>query len=116
MILVRSKTIRFAEFCSLKYLMPLAAKNKKHREMMSLLMETAADFRTVPVDSPMTFPSEELCSEIKEMGGKAIAFPAVDSAVEDALISCGDNELIVSLGSLYNAGEIRNVMQKRLTR
>lgn len=40
MILVRSKTIRFAEFCSLKYLMPLAAKNKKHREEQKLHSST----------------------------------------------------------------------------
>ena len=91
-------------------------RDKKQRDILGLLMDTAIDFRTVPVDSPRTISADDLCSEITKMGGKATSFYTIGSAIDDAIAGCRENEMIISLGSLYNAGKVRKEIKNRLDR
>lgn len=90
-------------------------RDKKHRDMLGILIDDNSDFRTVPVDSARALQSDELCRDILEMGGTAVSFTSVKEAVKDALSKCRDDEAIVSFGSLGNAGEIREVVLSQVT-
>lgn len=82
-------------------------KDKDYKSMMEVIIPVAERFITVEPNNSRALSSKELEKYLKEQGIKAIDGGKVKEAVELALKSISDEEVICAFGSLYYIGEVR---------
>ncbi|MBQ7278465.1 MAG: bifunctional folylpolyglutamate synthase/dihydrofolate synthase [Clostridia bacterium] len=86
--------------------------DKDHGEMLSLLLPLADSFITVQPRNPRAMGDTELAAEIVSLGGKAQAAGTVENGLKLLLQEAKPSDVLVAIGSLYMAGDIRAAMRK----
>ena len=86
--------------------------DKDHGDMIRLLLPFTRRFITVRPDSPRSMGAEELAEEIRSLGGKAEPAGTVENGVKALLSEAKPEDILLAIGSLYMAGDIRSAMGK----
>ena len=86
--------------------------DKDYRDIMALMMPMAKEFFCLTPFSDRALPAAELTARITEWGGKATCCETVEGGIEKALASAGKDGAVVSFGSLYLAGAVREAYLK----
>ena len=86
--------------------------DKDHGDMIRLLMPQAKRFVTVQPNSPRAMTSEALSEEICSLGGEAEAAGTVENGVKTMLHQAAPDDVLLAIGSLYMAGDVRKAMGK----
>ena len=94
------------------FLMGILA-DKDYSHVIDRILPYASEFYTLTPLNPRALPAEELAEELKKRGAEALACAAVDEGVDKAIAAAGKDGLLVIFGSLYLAGAVRTVFQRR---
>ena len=86
--------------------------DKDHSEMIQILMPKVKFFVCVCPNSPRSMDSEALAGEIRNLGGKAVSAGTVQNGVQSILKHAKEKDVLLAIGSLYMAGDIREAMGK----
>ena len=86
--------------------------DKDHGDMILQLLPQAKCFVTVRPDSPRAMDAEALAEEIRALGGQAESAGSVQDGVERMLREAEPEDVLLAIGSLYMAGDVRNAMGK----
>lgn len=81
--------------------------DKDYHDIMALMMPMAKEFFCLTPFSDRALPAAELTARLIEWGGKATCCETVEEGIEKALASAGKDGAVVSFGSLYLAGAVR---------
>lgn len=81
--------------------------DKDYREIMGLMLPMAQEFFCLTPFSERALPAAELAALLTELGGKATVCETVEEGVEKARNAAGKDGVVVSFGSLYLAGAVR---------
>ena len=86
--------------------------DKDYHDIMALMLPMAKEFFCLTPFSERALPAAELTARITEWGGKATCCETVEEGIEKALASAGKDGAVVSFGSLYLAGAVREAYLK----
>lgn len=86
--------------------------DKDYHDIMALMMPMAKEFFCLTPFSERALPAAELTVRITEWGGTATCCETVEEGIEKALASAGADGAVVSFGSLYLAGAVRDAFLK----
>lgn len=86
--------------------------DKDHGDMIRLLLPLAKRFIAVHPDSPRAMTDEALAEEIRSLGGEAEAAGTAESGVKRMLDQAQPEDVLLAIGSLYMAGDVRKAMGK----
>ena len=86
--------------------------DKDHGDMIRTLLPLAKRFVTVRPESPRAMTAEALAEEIRSLGGEAEPAGAVRNGVETLLKQAQPDDVLLAIGSLYMAGDVRAAMGK----
>lgn len=89
-------------------------RDKDYEKMTSDLLSIGDSFITVMPDNDRALTAEELADIIKKNNKKAISSKSIKDAVNLALETREDNEMLVFCGSLYMIGEVRTLLKEKL--
>lgn len=89
-----------------------ALADKDYRKMLQMIAPLAALTILPPLQTGRAIPARQLAHVVKELGNKAIVTRSVDQAVHKALEVAGEGDMICALGSLYLAGEIKQIFHQ----
>ncbi|MBQ0001531.1 MAG: bifunctional folylpolyglutamate synthase/dihydrofolate synthase [Clostridiales bacterium] len=64
-------------------------------------------------DNPRALPAEDLAAAIREHGGTAVAVKDLHTAIDMAFAEAGEEDVILSFGSLSNIGAITEYLEER---
>ena len=81
--------------------------------MLQCILPKAESVLTVTPDNHRALPAAELAELINGKGVEAKAYESIDAAVETALKESEPSTVILAVGSLYMAGEIRQQVFSR---
>ena len=84
--------------------------DKDHGDMIRHLLPLAKRFIAVRPDSPRAMSDEALAEEICSMGGTAVPGGTVKHGVDLMLSEAKPDDVLLAIGSLYMAGDIRAAM------
>jgi len=82
--------------------------DKDYHDIMALMMPMAKEFFCLTPFSERALPAVSLAARLNEWGGKATPCETVEEGIEKALRSAGKDGVVVSFGSLYLAGAVRD--------
>ena len=85
-------------------------KDKNYEETLRILLPFAEKFYCTEPPDDRALPAGEMRSRIERLGGNASAFDSVGSALSAAMSDAGETP-VIAFGSLYLAGEIRDIMK-----
>lgn len=86
--------------------------DKDHGDMIRLLMPHTRRFVTVRPDSPRSMAADALADEIRSLGGEAESAGTVENGVKTLLKGAQPEDVLLAIGSLYMAGDVRRAMGK----
>ena len=86
--------------------------DKDHADMIRQLLPLAGKFYTVQPASPRAMTAEALAEEIRALGGTAQAVDSVADGVKKMTAAAGPKDVLLAIGSLYMAGDVRTAMGK----
>ena len=86
--------------------------DKDHGDMIRQLLPQAKRFITVRPESPRAMRAEDLVEEIRSLGGEAEPAGSVKEGVSKLLAKAGPDDVLLAIGSLYMAGDVRRTMGK----
>lgn len=89
--------------------------DKDVEAMYHPLLGIAERFFTVTPNTPRSMPSDVLAQRLANMGIPSQGYPSIDAAVSAAINFAGTDGVICAIGSLYMAGEIRDIILSRKT-
>ncbi len=87
--------------------------DKDYTEIIRILKPFASQFICVTPVSTRALPAEEFVKALRLEGMKAQAAPDIEQGIETALTLSGGIWPVVAFGSLYMAGELRTIWQRR---
>ena len=87
-------------------------QDKDTGRMLEQLLESAQQFICIEPDSQRAMTAEQMTRFLKEKGARAQSCKTAEQAVELAIRCAGENGVVCALGSLYLAGEIREIFEK----
>lgn len=87
--------------------------DKDHGDMIRQLLPLTKRFITVRPDSPRAMTAEDLAEEIRSLGGEAEPAGFAKDGVNTMLEQANDDDVLLAIGSLYMAGDVRKAMRKR---
>lgn len=82
-------------------------KDKEYISMIRTMLPLAKRFLTITPDSPRSLTATTLAKIIREEGGDAEPMESVDIALETALHTSEENDVICVFGSLYYLAQVR---------
>lgn len=88
--------------------------DKDYNKMTSDLLSIGDNFITVTPNNDRALTADELCDIIKANGKEAKAAKDIKEAVDIALETRSDDEMLVFCGSLYMIGEVRVYLKEKL--
>jgi dihydrofolate synthase/folylpolyglutamate synthase len=88
--------------------------DKDHGDMIRQLLPQAKCFVTVRPDSPRAMDAEALAEEIRALGGQAEPAGTVQNGVARMLQDAKPDDVLLAIGSLYMAGDVRVAMGKEV--
>ena len=83
--------------------------DKNYEEVMRILSSVSKEFVTVAIDYRRALASEELAAFIDGLGLHATMCETVKEGVETAIKLAGEGDVVCCVGSLYLAGEVREI-------
>ena len=87
----------------------------KGRDIAQMLEEFGAQTAEVLIcctaDSPRAFPANEIAAIARAMGIEAEVIPAIDDAVERALVVAEPDDMILIAGTTYVVGQARTILR-----
>ena len=86
--------------------------DKDHGDMIRQLLPLTKRFFTVQPDSPRAMTAVDLAEEIRALGGEAIPAGSVKDGIDRMLHDAGPEDVLLAIGSLYMAGDVRTAMGK----
>ena len=86
--------------------------DKDHGDMIRQLLPKARRFITVQPDSPRAMSAEALAEEIRSLGADAEPAGSVENGVKTMINGAGKEDVLLAIGSLYMAGDVRALMGK----
>lgn len=86
-------------------------KDKDIDSVLQLLMDKFDKVITTTPDSDRSMSSEELRDKIKKYVDDVISIPNIEDAVNYALDNAKEDEIIISAGSLYMIGTVRQLVK-----
>ena len=86
--------------------------DKDHGDMIRQLLPLSKRFYTVRPDSPRAMSAEALADEIRALGGEAQPVESVRDGVRIMTETAGPEDVLLAIGSLYMAGNVREAMAK----
>jgi len=86
--------------------------DKDYHDIMALMMPMAKEFFCLTPFSERALPAVSLAARLNEWGGKATPCETVEEGIEKALACAGKEGVVVSFGSLYLAGAVRDAYLK----
>ena len=86
--------------------------DKDHGDMIRRLLPLAKRFITVQPDSPRSMSAESLAEEIRSLGGVAEPAGTVKNGIKKMLLEARPEDVLLAIGSLYMAGDVRTAMGK----
>jgi len=85
------------------------------RDIAQMLEEFGAQTAEVVIcctaDSPRAFPANEIAAVARAMGIDAEVIPAIDDAVERALVVAEPDDVILIAGTTYVVGQARTILR-----
>lgn len=84
--------------------------DKLQPEMMKQFLTISSDVITVTPDSPRALPAEAYAEALNALGARAVAADTLAKGQDKAKALAGENGTVVAAGSLYFAGELRNLL------
>ena len=84
--------------------------DKDYGEMFRPLLPHIAHFVCITPDNPRKLPAAELAQHLTQAGAKATACETVKEGVDKAIALAGDDGVVLSFGSLYAIGDIKNAI------
>lgn len=88
--------------------------DKDYPKMTSDLLSIGDNFITVTPNNDRALTSEELADIINKSGKNAIPCKTIKEAVDTALKTREEDEMLVFCGSLYMIGEVRGILKEKL--
>lgn len=82
--------------------------DKDYRDIMGLMMPMASEFFCLTPFSERALPAAELAACLTQWGAKATPCETVEEGIGAALAAAGEKGIVVSFGSLYLAGAVRD--------
>ena len=79
-------------------------------EMVEQLRQVSGEYVTVTPDSPRAMAAGELSALIRAQGGEAVTGGDIQTGIRLAIEQAGKDGVICCIGSLYLAGEARQIM------
>ncbi len=86
--------------------------DKDHGDMIRELLPLAKRFITVRPESPRAMTDEALAEEIRSLGGTAEPAGTVQNGIRKMLDDAAPDDVLLAIGSLYMAGDVRTTMGK----
>ena len=86
--------------------------DKDHGDMIRALLPHVQRFVTVRPNSPRAMSAKALAEEIRSLGGEAEPADTVENGVERMLREARPEDVLLAIGSLYMAGDVRVSMGK----
>lgn len=86
--------------------------DKDHTRMTEILAPHAERFVCVTPPSPRALPAETLAESIRSRGMEAETAESLPAAIRAGLTAAADGGVLVMMGSLYLAGEIRSIFRQ----
>jgi len=86
--------------------------DKDYHDIMALMMPMAKEFFCLTPFSERALPAAELTARLTQWGAKATCCGSVEEGIRMALASAGKDGAVVSFGSLYLAGAVREAFMK----
>lgn len=83
--------------------------DKDYRRMFSKIMPLASEIILPQLKTTRALPANDICAYVKNKGYRAETAENVTAAVRRALDIAGDDDMICAAGSLYLAGEIKQI-------
>jgi folylpolyglutamate synthase/dihydropteroate synthase len=91
-------------------------KDKNYEEVMRILSSASKEFVTVAIDYSRALSSDELADLIGGLGLNATMCSSVKEGVDTAMdIARRENGVVCCVGSLYLAGEVREIFSPDAT-
>lgn len=87
-------------------------QDKDTGQMLEQLLELAKQFICIEPDSQRAMTAEQMTGFLQEKGAQAQSCKTAEQAIALAIRSAGKDGLVCALGSLYLAGEIREIFEK----
>ena len=84
--------------------------DKDYGEMYRPVMELVQEFVCITPDNPRKLPAAELAQHLTQAGAKATACETVKEGVDMAIALAGKDGVVLSFGSLYAIGDIKNAI------
>ena len=78
--------------------------------MVRPLLPHIAHFVCITPDNPRRLPAAALASHLQTAGAKATACETVKEGVDKAIALAGKDGVVLSFGSLYAIGDIKNAI------
>ncbi|MEG1415564.1 MAG: Mur ligase family protein, partial [Clostridium sp.] len=89
--------------------------DKDYNKMIDDLLSIGDNFVTVTPNNDRALTSEELATIIRQKGYEAVSASCITEAVDIALQSREEDEMLVFCGSLYMIGEVRGYIKEKLS-
>ncbi|MEG2338091.1 MAG: bifunctional folylpolyglutamate synthase/dihydrofolate synthase, partial [Clostridium sp.] len=89
--------------------------DKDYNKMIDDLLSIGDNFVTVTPNNDRALTSEELATIIRQKGYEAVSASCITEAVDIALQSREEDEMLVFCGSLYMIGEVRGYIKDKLS-
>jgi len=86
--------------------------DKDYHDIMALMMPMAQEFFCLTPFSERALPAAELTARLTDWGAKATCCDTVEEGIQRALAAAGKDGAVVSFGSLYLAGAVREAFLK----
>lgn len=88
--------------------------DKDYTDMYTTMSPLVSRFVTVTPDNPRAMDAEALRDFLLPFGKPAVACKSVMEGVHTAMAQAGKDGVVLAFGSLYMAGDIRNIVRKHL--
>ena len=86
--------------------------DKDYGDMFRPVMPFADQFVCITPDSPRRMPAPQLAQYLQQAGAKAVACEAVVDGVRLAMELAGPDGVVLSFGSLYSIGSVRDALME----
>ena len=87
-------------------------KDKDYRSVIEKTAGYAQEILTIETpDNPRALPAEELAREVAQYNPNVRAMSSVEEAVKTAFALAGEEDVIISFGSLSNIGKITEAVE-----
>ncbi len=85
--------------------------DKDYADMYKPVMSLVEEFVCITPPNPRRLDSQLLAQYLKEAGAKATACATIPEGVKTAMEKAGKDGVVLSFGSLYSIGDIRNALE-----